>query len=376
MNSQSSSQKLIPSWVYFSIILILLGAFVWLNYQIVFNESSELRLASLRRLIVYDCFVFTFLIIFINIWSISQIHEYLKRNSEKIDSEKDLPCHYCNKSPSGPLLCSNCNSILWGRIGSTMTDVAVFIAQHRWSITTAIFALFLIAPLSYILNKIKEREDDKIELINEAKKLIDERNKFRSEIAEYELLNKNTGKIDANRLSALIAHNKEISWETPRVFEEITQMLDTPLTSNIKPKYNSSNFDVARFVNKIIVEGTDTVVVDDKQIKIEGSSKDRWKEYLFALHSADMSSNTNTINIRKRAAYDLDIEFRVTNAVIREFINKLKNIESKNIEDNKVFMEVFGKDLEEIEEISTSTYLTERILKSLKVNEYPIIIPK
>ena len=102
-----------PAWSYLVFAAAVLSVFFYLDFATICTETKDLKLAWLRSLILYNCIGFTAIIVLINVWSIAQIHEYLRKNSKKIESEKDLPCDYCSKSPAGPLICSNCNSILW-----------------------------------------------------------------------------------------------------------------------------------------------------------------------------------------------------------------------------------------------------------------------
>lgn len=324
-----------------------------------------------------NCLGFTILVILVNIWSIAQIHKYLKDNREQIELERELPCDYCSKSPAGPLICSNCNSILWGRINSSMADVAIFIAQHRWSLITGIFALFLIAPMSFLYSKIKEREKDKYDLIERGNKFIDAQNKFRSLISDYELSNKD-GNISPEKLSELASLHQYFSWELPRLREDISKMLEDSLTMSHLPDSTTSSFDYARFVHSIIVLGDTIIVINKDSVHtIHGTPQPRWTNYLESVDSASIDpKNERLIRKRRENAFDLDIEFRVTNAVIREFIRQLQDSESNSGETIEVFHKIFGSQLENIEQIDTSTYLIDTVRNSYKVIKYPIMIKK
>jgi hypothetical protein len=328
MKSSSLSNK---SKALLGLCILVFIVFAGANFYYLIDTHKNTSIETLKYLILGDCIGFTLVAIFLNSWSIVAIKDYLAKGD--LDTKS---CDYCNANPSGPILCGNCNSVLWNRINGKLNAIAIFIAQHRWSILTGFLALFIFAPVSLIYEQIEDKNKS-LDILNEKIfKQIDRNNEFRATLYAYELNNWDN-KLDTLRFEKLYAQYVNLTWDVIPFLEEIQQVKGFKASKNRDTATDASAFNYAC---KIYID-----VIKNKNAKIW------WKEF------RDDAAQNADVSTRKQHAWSLFIEIGMINTILRVF----SEYPSKENEEAKErFTTYFGTTLEKIPDINSNGY-TEKV---------------
>ena len=310
-------------WLCITVFIVFAGA----NFYYLIGTHKNTSTETLKYLILGDCIGFTLVAILLNSWSIVAIKGYLAKGN--LDTKS---CDYCNTNPSGPILCGNCNSVLWNRINGNLNAIAIFIAQHRWSILTGFLALFIFAPVSLIYEQIEDKNKS-LDILNEKIfKQIDRNNEFRAALYAYELNNWDN-KLDTLRFEKLYAQYVNLTWDVIPFLEEIQQVKGFNASEN---RYSTKNTSAFNYACTIYLD-----VIKNKNAKIW------WNMF------RDDAAQKKDVDIRKHHAWSLFTEIGMINTIFRVFSEYPSE---ENLEAKDRFTKYFNKSLGRIDSTNNDGY--------------------
>ncbi|WP_421948057.1 hypothetical protein [Phaeodactylibacter xiamenensis] len=347
--TKKSSHTALGLAILFFLLTAIFTLFIILNKQ-------KTTIWGLNQALIASGIGFTLVAILVNRWSIVEIKRYLKK-AEPASSH----CDYCHNSPAGPLLCSHCNSIMWNRIQSKYTQVAVFIAHHRWPVLSGFLALLVIAPMSIIYSLKVEKEAEIDRIIERTEAYIERSNELRAKIMNYENSFEHFV-IKEDAFNEIINRYTDLSWEYPMLLQEVESLAGGHLTSEDIHFTDTSGIKLAKSVKSIVVDGNN--IIDGNTCFYPVQMNDRWIQFLKETYKADQASFTNDQDLichRKQAAFNLYSELKVQNLILREFALYLRNFNIKNDENIKQLSHIFSAsegvfDMKTLVAINTSEY--------------------
>jgi hypothetical protein len=318
-----TSQSNMLLWLSIIVFIVFAGV----NFYYLIDTHKNTSTETLKYLILGDCIGFTLVAILLNSWSIVAIKGYLAKGD--LDTKS---CDYCNANPSGSILCGNCNSVLWNRINGKLNAIAIFIAQHRWSILTGFLALFIFAPVSLIYEQIEDKNKS-LDILNEKIfKQIDRNNEFRAALYAYELNNWDN-KLDTLRFEKLYAQYVNLTWDVIPFLEEIQQVKGFKASENRDTATDASAFNYACAVYLDVVKN--------------GTGKVWWREF------RDDAAQKKDVNTRKQHAWSLFTEIGMINTILRVFSEYPSK---ENEETKRRFVAYFDTSLVKIASINSYGY--------------------
>lgn len=324
MKLTQPSKSNILLWLCITVFIV----FAWANFYYLIDTHENTSIETLKYLILGDCIGFTLVAILLNSWSIMAIKGYLAKGD--LDTKS---CDYCNANPSGPILCGNCNSALWNRIIGNLNAIAIFIAQHRWSILTGFLALFIFAPVSLIYKQIEDKNKS-LDILNEKIfKQIDRNNEFRAVLYAYELNNWDCT-LDTSRFEKLYTQYVNLTWDVIPFLEEIQQVKGFKASENRDTATDASAFNYACTIYLNVIKNE--------------NGKIWWDVF-----RNDVAQRAD-VNTRKKHAWSLFTEIGMINTILRVFSEYPSE---ENEEAKERFIKYFRLSLKRIDSTNNDGYI-------------------